>query len=121
MTSITISHLPIHYISGPMTGKPNFNYAYFDEIAANLRAQGFTILSPSELGDGSQHDPDAPQKPYGYWLREAVKMLCRADRIIMIPGWTESKGARAEFAMALDCGMEAYLYLPDDDDVRRVF
>lgn len=121
MESIATPNDPVHYISGPMTGKPNFNYAYFDKIAESLRASGLIILSPSELGDASQTSLEGPQKPYGYWLKEALKLLCRADKIIMIPGWTESRGARAELALALDCGMESYVYLPDDNLIRRMF
>ncbi|QOC56010.1 nucleoside deoxyribosyltransferase [Gordonia phage Clown] len=44
--------MTIHYLAGPMTGYPEFNYPAFTAAAENLRAQGLTVVSPHELHDG---------------------------------------------------------------------
>lgn len=97
------------YLSGPMTGLPEYNYPHFNAVAKQLRSQGMKILSPAEVDGGEQvTNGEAEKKPYSYWLKSAMRMMCEADAIIMLEGWTQSKGARAELDFALDCGLPAY-------------
>lgn len=98
----------VFYISGPMTGKPKFNYPYFRTIATSLRGIGYNILSPAEIDSGAQLEKNQKEKPYSYWLKKAMLMMCNADAIIMLEGWTQSKGARRELDFMLDCGMPAF-------------
>lgn len=38
------------YISGPMHGFPEFNFPAFEDAAGKLRAHGYRVISPHELG-----------------------------------------------------------------------
>ena len=37
------------YISGPMTGKHDFNYPAFNAAAKRLRSEGHFVINPAEL------------------------------------------------------------------------
>lgn len=89
------------YLSGPMTGLPEFNYPAFHRAAAALRAMGYTVYSPAEY-----------HKDLGgaFPLRQAMADFCRficeqADTVVVLPGWRSSKGARIEVDLALYCAI----------------
>jgi hypothetical protein len=114
------------YLAGPMTGIPNFNFPAFHAAAAILRAQGHEVFNPAER-DIERHngvdisfsndkgDPEQAKRDFGFSLRDALAedtaYICReADAIAMLPGWENSKGARAEHALALALG-HSVIYL----------
>jgi hypothetical protein len=94
------------YLSGPMTGKPNFNFPLFDEVAAALRRQEWDILNPAEH-DRHMH-PDietwpgfatgivSPKFDVRHALEWDYGSILRAHGIALLPGWEASKGARGE-------------------------
>lgn len=87
------------YLAGPMTGLPEFNYPLFHAAAARLRALGHTVLNPAEN----------PVPPCGSWqgyMRMALAQLVQCERIVLLPGWTESRGALIERKLAQVLGME---------------
>ena len=86
------------YISGPMTGLPEFNFPAFHSAAATLRACGFEVVNPAELND--QH------KAYNDCLRADIKALCDCDVIALLPGWEGSNGAHLELHIAHRIGLE---------------
>lgn len=85
------------YISGPMTGLPEFNFPAFHAKAAELRQAGVDVINPAE------HD-EAPDLPWQVYLRKDIKMLMDCDTIHMLPGWRKSRGARLELLIALKLG-----------------
>jgi len=87
------------YLAGPMTGLPEFNYPLFHAVAARLRELGHTVLNPAEN----------PVPPCGSWqgyMRMALAQLVQCERIVLLPGWTESRGALIERKLAQVLGME---------------
>lgn len=108
------------YLAGPMTGIPNFNFPAFNKATAILRAEGHKVFNPAERdierhggvdisADNSTGDTALAAKTHGFSLREALAddtaFICReADAIAMLPGWENSKGARAEHALAFALG-----------------
>jgi hypothetical protein len=109
------------YIAGPMTGLPNFNFPAFNAAAKHLRSQGHTVFNPAERdierhggvdisADNHAGDPALAVKQHGFSLREALAddtaFICKqATAIAMLPGWENSKGARAEHALAVALGL----------------
>lgn len=89
------------YISGPMTGLPEFNFPAFHEAAAKLRDLGLVVVNPAE------HD-EAPEKPWAEYLRKDIKLLMDCDGVALLPGWEKSKGARLEVHIARQLGMNVW-------------
>lgn len=85
------------YLSGPMSGLPDFNRPAFREAARRLRDAGAEVLNPVELC------------PPGLSWDEAMAIdlaaLETAGGVIVLPGWEQSRGARREVAFAELRGM----------------
>ncbi len=109
------------YLAGPMRGIPEFNFPAFHGGAARLREAGHEVFSPAERdiaknGDISKGnatgDNTQAEKEHGFNLREALKddleFIClEADGVVLLPGWENSKGAKAEIATAEALGLFA--------------
>lgn len=101
------------YISGPMTGLPDFNAPAFNAAAADLRRCGFGVVSPIEMdleigfdpSVGSPEDFDLPAA-----VRRDIDALIDCDAIVMLPGHEASKGATAERYVADWLGKEILVY-----------
>lgn len=91
-----------YYLSGPMTGLPNFNYSTFNNIARILRRAELDIVNPAENFEGKD---DLPREHY---MRTDVQHLLECDAIILIEGWERSKGAKLELEIAHQLGLEIY-------------
>ena len=101
---------PRIYIAGPMQGKPLYNFPLFDEAAASLERDGFEPVNPAELDRQAGFDPANGDVVTPEFLEQARKRdleaLLTCDGILMLPGWEKSKGAKAEYAVALWAGLE---------------
>jgi hypothetical protein len=89
------------YISGPMTGIPEFNYPAFNAAAAQLRERGYTVINPAEL----DHKSDASWEDY---LRVDIAAMLPCDNIYMLKDWERSRGAKLEHTIARQLGMAVY-------------
>jgi nucleoside 2-deoxyribosyltransferase len=94
------------FLSGPMTGLPNWNFPLFNETARRLREAGFEVLNPAENNGG---DPNHPGGRCWY-MRRALELLLQADAVLLLPNWEHSVGALLELDVALACGMTVFEY-----------
>jgi len=92
----------IVYISGPMTGIPNFNYPAFGAAEARLRAAGFEVRNP--VDSEKFNDTGAPQS-WDWYMRHALRMVLESDAVGTLPGWSKSRGATLEINVAEALGM----------------
>lgn len=91
------------YIAGPMTGcGPDFNYPAFHAAALAWRGAGFDVLNPAESFGG------ITTLPYRRYMRNAIRLVLRAHAIALLPGWTESDGAKMEVLLGLRLGLDFY-------------
>lgn len=90
----------IAYISGPMTGLPDQNYAAFQTAAEALRGQGIQVISPHEITP-----PGVGPWSWEAHMRVDLAALLTADVIVLLPGWETSRGARLEKTVADALGM----------------
>lgn len=90
------------YISGPMTGLPDFNFPAFHAAAAQLRRQGWQVVNPAEI------NPDGAM-PWHQCMRADIKALCDCDAIVMLPGWSRSDGAALELHLAQRLKLEVLM------------
>lgn len=114
----------IYYLTGPMTGIPQFNLPLFRAAASDLRDRGHTLVSPAELdspgvqeiaeqsADGSlDDDGKIGGETWGDMLSRDVKIISdEIDGIIMLPNWYKSRGARLEVFVALLCNKSLHIY-----------
>lgn len=97
----------IIYLSGKMTGMPDFNYPVFNAAADKLRSLGHTVLNPA----------DNPAPGCGTWqgyMRLAVAQLVQCECIVLLPGWAESKGAMVEYELARVLDMDVAHFCESD-------
>ena len=112
------------YIAGPMSGLPNFNFPYFDRIAAKLRAIGYDVISPAELDDadfrgrvmaeGITGNEKILLGAWGDCLARDIKLIADGgiEGIVLLHNWQKSRGARLEAFVGLLCGRQFGLYQP---------
>ncbi len=81
------------YLAGPMTGIKDYNYPAFNAEAARLRALGYTVENPAQ-------NP-ACDSWEGY-MKQAICQLVKCDSVAFLPGWSNSRGALIERALAFD-------------------
>lgn len=86
------------YISGPMTGLPNLNYPAFNAAADRLRGEGFEVENPAE-------NPEPACGSWAGYMRLALVQIARCDGVLLLPGWSDSKGARLELHIAQQLGL----------------
>lgn len=86
------------YLSGPMSGLPDYNYPAFDAAAATLRRNGHTVFNPTETFGGATFLRKEQYLAVDY----VAVQVC--DGLVTLPGWESSVGATAERAVALSLG-----------------
>lgn len=89
---------PIYFISGPMSGLPDFNRPAFHRAAQQLRDRGLTVFNPAENGIASS-------APWSTHMRADIRMLMGCDAVVVLPGHRGSKGATLETHIARALGM----------------
>lgn len=93
---------PVVYLSGPMTGLPDFNFPAFETATAALRELGIVVLSPHEHDLDGGFDPASDGDDFD--LRAAlewdIEAVLRSDAIVVLPGWQSSPGCTVEVAVA---------------------
>ena len=90
-----ISKDQVVYISGPMTGLPDYNRAAFDLRAKLIREAGYQVNNPADIS--RKHGLD---KPYAFFFREAMRMLLQSDVLYVFGDITKSEGAQMEIKTA---------------------
>ncbi len=96
------------YLSGPMTGLPDFNRPAFHAAAAALREQGHVVINPAEVDLG----PDATWSDY---MRiHLAEIARRVTQVFVLPGWEGSRGAQLEVHVARALGLPVVPVLTED-------
>ena len=87
------------YISGPMTGLPEYNYPAFNAAEKELRDDGHEPINPARHGFIGGYE-------WADYMRLALVDLSRAEAIHLLDGWENSRGARLERLIANCLGIE---------------
>ena len=88
------------YLSGPMTGIADLNYPEFNRVAAILRSQFNEVYNPAD------YPWNGGIFPIRAAFAEYSKYIClHADKIVLLDGYNESLGSRAELLLAKNCGL----------------
>lgn len=90
------------YISGGITGVPNFEEAFAKE-EARLVDEGWIVINPCHAFAG-QDDVS-----YDRFMRLHIASILQVDAVVMLDGWEQSRGARFEKLMADMIGIPVYI------------
>lgn len=101
------------YVSGPMVGRPNHNFAEFDKAAAVLRLEGYSVFNPAESSRALNNNEswwsdvawDPARDRRHSFMRVDLQAVLRADLLVVLDGWKVSRGAHAEILVAQECGI----------------
>ncbi len=74
------------YIAGKITGKENYREE-FEKAQAELEKDGHIVLNPSVMPEGLTK---------AEYMRICFSMIDIADKVLLLPGWQDSEGARLE-------------------------
>ncbi len=97
MKLLDLAQRDVVYLSGPMTGQPEFNKPAFDAMQTFLvMSVGCSVLSPARHPDGWD---------YADYMRRAMADLLVATAVVVLPGADKSRGARYEIATAEILGL----------------
>ena len=88
------------YLSGKITGLDEAEYKRnFNTAELWLTGLGYDVVNPvsyTQIPNGSWQD----------YMRRDIKLLMDCDYIYMLDDWTDSTGAKAEFNLAVEIGIE---------------
>ena len=124
------------YLSGPMTGIPDHNFAAFENAAYKLRGEGHFVINPAELSvmfGTSEEIAESFDKYYGalkncgndffercrpaecFMKQTAIARsvmdadlaaVRSCDAIYLLRGWESSRGAKKELTEAIAHGLQ---------------
>lgn len=82
-----------------MHGLPDHNYPAFKAAAELLRAGDRDVISPT---DRVNHIPPEPGPEYAIgMLKGSIQDMLTCDRMILLDGWSESRGVALEILLAV--------------------
>lgn len=102
-----------------MRGYKLLNFPAFDSAAFDLRSQGIEVVSPADLDRAAGFDPvnlpdgwdwNALPFPLLHAVERDLSAILKCDAIHLLPGWQDSRGARAERAVAEWIGLGVFEY-----------
>ena len=102
------------YIAGPMSGHADWNYPAFFDAEEILKWCGYTPVNPARLNLDAGYTIEKlhqlSSEQFQLFTEGAIKRdleaVLECDAVVLLPGWEDSKGARAEKAVAEWAGKE---------------
>lgn len=88
------------YVAGPMTGIEDYNRQAFWIMEHCLKLRRCQVLSPAHYDDLNH--------PYEWYMRRGLQMVLDANTLVMLNGWSKSKGANIEHRVAAAVGNKIY-------------
>lgn len=99
------------YIAGPMRGLDDNNYPAFNAAAERLRADGWEVLNPVEIGAefGTPYELATNHDLLDSLMRKELELIGTCSHIYLLKGWEKSVGAVGELGRAICCDCEIVL------------
>jgi hypothetical protein len=104
---------PYFYLAGPMRGHKEYNFPRFTAACVRLRRAGLNIISPHEMDLDAGFNPktnlaDLDAAALRTMLERDMVAVLHSEGIIVLPGWYDSRGARAEVSLAFAANIPVY-------------
>lgn len=88
------------YLSGPMSGLPDYNRPAFFQAERQLIAAGYDVINPARNG--------LPESAtWEQHMRRDIVMMMEADGVALLHGWHGSRGANIEDDLAVRLGIQS--------------
>lgn len=112
----------VAYIAGPVSGHDDLNRPAFHAAARHLRDKGWKTLVPLDYANTPLAQAEAEEHGKGAvgmkgWqeaMRRSICLLLAAERVYVLPGWKESRGASTEVMIAMAVGIPVYDVMSDE-------
>jgi hypothetical protein len=102
-------------ISGPMRGYPNLNHAAFDECERALHEYNLDtgVYNPARVdrAHGVSTEDGLDPRMLQRLMGDDLAAVLASDRVVVLPGWERSEGAKLEVAVALTAGIPVYRFV----------
>ena len=98
---IEFSRDGVHYLAGPYRGAVRHNIRQAERWAAECARRGIFFICP-HLNSAFMSEGQYPDAPPAFWLEMDKHILVNCERILLLPGWEYSEGAKAEKALAVE-------------------
>lgn len=101
------------FISGPMTGYPNWNKEAFDRAENRLRELGYDVFNPTwmQFTEGWSHEEI---------MAIDLAALEKCDAVLQLDGWQESIGAQEEFEQAKRLNKKIFMFVSEYGDLVEI-
>ena len=93
------------FVSGPMTGLPDYNMPAIEKAAAHLDQAGYIVVNPGIRGV-------IPSYTHADYMRNYIRVLLDCDGVAVLDGWTKSRGAVLDVQIAEGIGIKV-MHLED--------
>lgn len=97
------------YISGPMTGIPDYNRSEFKKAEDKFTQMNFEVINPHNLFTKEELDEIfskvkskeiTEEDAWGIFMKRDIEHLMKCDFVAILPYWETSRGANLELANA---------------------
>jgi hypothetical protein len=109
----------LYYVAGPISGQPNFNVHAFEAAAKLLQERGYIAVTPFEINNlqHRQGITETREQRIDYMRNDIRCLIDECRGIILLPGWSQSKGARLEMEIAKALDYEIRFLTPEGEIV----
>jgi len=97
--TIEISRDGLHYLAGPYRGAVRHNIREAEYWAAECAKRGIFFFCP-HLNSAFMSEGAYPDAPAEFWLEMDKLIVAKCERVLMLPAWEDSAGAKEENALA---------------------
>ena len=100
------------YLAGPISTAPTTYERVFNEAAAELRKDGFTVVNPIEQDTAEELEASRSgtltEEQWRVVMRRDIAQVLGCDEIAVLPNWQQSVGASLEVHIAHHLGMPVW-------------
>lgn len=105
------ARLPLLYIAGPYRAETregvDLNIQAARAVGLLAARKGWCPVIPHSMT--ANLDAIAPSIGDEFWLTATLEVMRRCDAVLLLPGWSQSSGTRAEYEEAVRLAIEVYL------------
>ena len=98
------------YVAGKYRGDVDANIAAARKVAAECFLKGHDVICPHMNTAEMDLDTELPDE---FWLKTTMNLLRRCDAIVLVPGWEDSAGTKAEIDYANSVGIPIFETPPE--------